>query len=218
MKQLNTIQKNALKACVALCISVFGLSAAQAQTAQAVPAQATQNANAPDVLVERVVKDVFSTIRQEKIKSTDVKRLSSLVDQKIMPHADIEATTKNIVGPAWNQASAAQRTQIMQEFKMLLIKTYAGALTKVGQQDVKFKPVRMLPTDTKVIVKTEVLDGGSANNIDYKLYKKGSEWKVYDLNILGVGLIATFKPDFASQINKSGVDGLITFLKEKNKN
>lgn len=220
-----SFKKTLLKSLLKIAITASTLASYQVSFAQtAAPAEAaavsqsaTQASNAPDVLIERVVKDVFATIKTEKIKANDTKRLVALVEQKILPNADIEATTKNVVGPAWAKATPEQKKQIIEEFKTLLIKTYAGALTKVGQQDVKFKPLRMLPTDTKVIIRTEVLDNGQANSIDYKLYKVGNQWKVYDLNILGVGLIATFKPDFAAQINKTGLDGLIASLKDRNK-
>ncbi len=172
---------------------------------------------APDELVKQTVNDVLDTIRREKIQANDIKKLSQLVENKIVAQADLETTTKMVVGSAWNQASPEQRQIIIKEFKQLLIETYAGALTKFSQQTVDYKPMRAMPGDTKVIVKTMIIDGGEPKAIDYRLHKVNNRWLVYDINILGIGLVASFKPEFSAQINKSGIDGLITFLKNKTK-
>jgi len=172
---------------------------------------------APDELVKQTVNDVLDTIRREKIQANDIKKLSQLVENKVVAQADLETTTKMVVGSAWNQASPEQRQIIIKEFKQLLIETYAGALTKFSQQTVDYKPMRAMPGDTKVIVKTMIIDAGEPKAIDYRLHKVGNRWLVYDINILGIGLVASFKPEFSAQINKSGIDGLITFLKNKTK-
>jgi phospholipid transport system substrate-binding protein len=180
---------------------------------------ASINASSPDSLIKGMVDNVVTSIKQHKLNQGQgqIKKISELIEDKIMPFADLEATTKMVMGPHWEKSTPEQRSLVMKEFKQLLIATYAGALSKVNDQQINYKPLRMLPTDTKAIVKSTIIDQGDTKSLDYRLHKVGNEWKIYDLNVLGIGFVARYKTDFNDQANKSGIDGLIKFLQAKNK-
>jgi phospholipid transport system substrate-binding protein len=224
IKAQSTKAKSALIAASLLCISSysFALSPAIASSVQAATTSLTPAANPAaieaDALIKSIVSDVVDSIKKQKIGKNDTAKIIDLVDKKIMPHADLETTTKMVLGQHWAKATLEQRKVLMQEFKKMLILTYAGALTKVENQTINYKPLRALPTDTKVIVKSSIVEKGEEKPIDYRLHKVNGEWKVYDINVLGIGLVASFRPDFNEQANKpSGIDGLIAFLQNKNK-
>ncbi len=176
---------------------------------------------APDALIKRLSSDVLDNIRSDKaIQSGDVTRIVALVDGKIMPNVNFQRMTAAAVGPAWRQASPEQQKRLQDEFKILLVRTYAGALTQVSDQTIFIKPLRAAPDDKEVVVRTEVKGRGDAIQLDYRLEKtpgEGAGWKIYNLNVLGAWLVETYRSDFAQQINSKGIDGLINGLTERNK-
>jgi len=128
--------------------------------------------------------------------------------------------TASAVGPAWRQASPEQQKRLQEEFKILLVRTYAGALAQVKDQTVSMKPMRSTPEDKEVMVRTEIKGGGDPIQLDYRLEKtpgQGAGWRIYNLNVLGVWLVETYRSQFAQEINSKGLDGLITTLSERNK-
>jgi phospholipid transport system substrate-binding protein len=125
--------------------------------------------------------------------------------------------TASAVGRAWRQATPEQQKRLQDEFKTLLVRTYAGALSQVKDQSVAVKPLRAAATDTEVIVRTEVIGRGDPIQLDYRLEKTANGWRIYDLNVLGVWLVETYRSQFAQEINARGIDGLITALAERNK-
>jgi phospholipid transport system substrate-binding protein len=140
----------------------------------------------------------------------------SLVDAKIVPYTNFQKTTQLAMGKNWSRATPEQQKQIMTEFKSLLIRTYAGALTQVKDQTVTYRPFRMDPADTEVVVKTQVMNKGDAIQIDYRLEKVGETWRLYDINVLGAWLIEAYRGQFNNQISANGIDGLIKFLQDRN--
>ena len=183
------------------------------------PAQAADEA--PDALVKRLSTDVLETIKADKsIKAGDTTKIMALVDSKIMPNLDFARMTASAVGPAWRQATPEQKQRLQAEFKTLLVRTYAGALDQVSDQTVTIKPFRGSPNDKEVLVRTEVTGRGDPVQLDYRLVKtpgEGGGWKVYNLNVLGVWLVDTYRTQFAEQINSKGIDGLIATLSARNK-
>jgi len=183
------------------------------------PARAADEA--PDALVKRLSTDVLETIKADSsIKSGDVNKIMLLVDSKIMPNVNFQRMTASAVGPAWRQATPEQQKKLQDEFKTLLVRTYAGALDQVSDQTVTVRPFRGSPDDKEVLVRTEVKGRGDPVQLDYRLEKtpgQGAGWKVYNLNVLGVWLVDTYRTQFAQEINKSGIDGLITALAARNK-
>ena len=176
---------------------------------------------APDALVQRISGDVLDTIKADKsIKAGDIEKIMLLVDSKIMPNVNFQRMTASAVGPAWRQATPEQKKRLQDEFKVLLVRTYAGALDQVSNQTVNVRPFRGSVDDKDVLVRTEIRGGGDPVQLDYRLEKtpgEGSGWKVYNLNVLGVWLVDTYRTQFAQQINSQGIDGLIAALAARNK-
>jgi phospholipid transport system substrate-binding protein len=183
--------------------------------AHSVSAQAIDST--PDGLIKNLVNDVMNTLKADKeIQAGNINKVMALVDTKIVPYTNFQKTTQLAMGKNWSKASPEQQKQVMAEFKSLLIRTYAGALTQVKDQTVTYRPFRMDPTDTEVVVKTQVMNKGDAIQIDYRLEKVGETWKVYDLNVLGAWLIEAYRGQFNNQISQNGIDGLIKFLQDRN--
>jgi phospholipid transport system substrate-binding protein len=191
----------------ALLATVFMLlgSAVQAQTA-------------PDTLVKDLSTEVIETVKADKdIQGGDVRKVIALVDAKVLPHVNFQRMTSMAVGRYWRQATPEQQGRLQDEFKILLVRTYSGALSQVRDQSVVMKPLRSRPGDTEVLVRTEVKGKGEPIQLDYRLEKSGDTWKIYDVNVLGVWLVETYRSSFAQEISASGIDGLISKLAERNK-
>jgi len=176
---------------------------------------------APDVLIKRLSSDVLETVKNDKsIKAGDVDKIMVLVNKTILPHVNFRRMTAAAVGPAWRSATPEQQQRLQDEFKTLLIRTYSGALNQVSDQSIVVKPLRAAPDDKDVLVRTEIRGRGDPVQLDYRLEKtpgQGSGWKIYNLNVLGVWLVETYRTQFAQEVNAKGVDGLIEALAARNK-
>jgi phospholipid transport system substrate-binding protein len=199
--------------------AMAGLLLVGAAVAFVRPAHAADDT--PDALVKRISVDVLDTIKADKsIKAGDVDKIMALVDSKIMPHVNFQRMTASAVGPAWRQATPEQQKRLEEEFKTLLVRTYAGALSQVSNQTVNVRPFRGSPDEKEVLVRTEVRGNGDPVQLDYRLERTpgdGDGWKIYNINVLGVWLVDTYRSQFAQQINSSGIDGLISALAARNK-
>jgi phospholipid transport system substrate-binding protein len=175
----------------------------------------------PDAMIKRLSDDVLATIKVDKsVKEGDISRIIALVDSKIMPNVNFQRMTAAAVGPAWRQATPEQQKRLQDEFKILLVRTYSGALAEVADHTVSMKPMRSSPQDADVLVRTEVRGRGDPVQLDYRLEKtpgQGAGWKIYNLNVMGVWLVETYRSQFAAEINAKGLDGLIASLTERNK-
>ncbi len=176
---------------------------------------------AADALVKRLSTEVLDSIKADKsIQAGDTAKVLALVETKVMPHVNFERMTASAVGPGWRQATPEQRKRLQEEFKTLLVRTYAGALTQVTDQVIAVKPLRAAAEDKEVVARTEVKGRGDPIQLDYRLEKtpgQGAGWKIYNINVLGVWLVETYKTQFSQEINAKGIDGLITALSERNK-
>ena len=176
---------------------------------------------APDALIKRLSTDVLDTIKSDKaIRGGDTAKVVALVDSRIMPNVNFQRMTASAVGPAWRNATPEQQKRLQEEFKILLVRTYAGALAQVTDQTITMKPLRAAPEDKEVLVRSEIKGGGDTIQLDYRLEKtpgQGAGWRIYNLNVLGVWLVETYRSQFASEINARGVDGLIQALESRNK-
>ncbi|MEO6972974.1 MAG: ABC transporter substrate-binding protein [Rhodoferax sp.] len=177
---------------------------------------------APDALIKRLSTDVLDTIKADKsIRSGDVAKIVTLVDSKIMPNVNFQRMTASAVGPAWRQATPEQQQKLQNEFKILLVRTYAGALAQVSSdQSIAVQPLRAGASDTDVVVRTQVKGSGDPIQLDYRLEKtpgEGFGWKIYNLNVMGIWLVETYRSQFAEVINSKGIDGLIAALSDRNK-
>ncbi|MDB5871132.1 MAG: hypothetical protein JWQ07_574 [Ramlibacter sp.] len=176
---------------------------------------------APDAMIKRLSDDVLASIKSDKaIQGGDTSRILALVDSKIMPNVNFQRMTAAAVGPAWRQTTPEQQKRLQDEFKILLVRTYSGALAQVDDQTISIKPQRSAATDSDVVVRTEIRGRGDPIELDYRLEKtpgQGAGWKIYNLNVLGVWLVETYRSQFSQEINSKGIDGLITALAERNK-
>jgi len=184
----------------------------------ALGATQAQSAVAPDALIKQVSTEVIDIVKSDKaIQAGDVGKIVTLVDTKVMPHVNFQRMTASAVGRHWRTATPEQQKRLQDEFKILIVRTYAGALTQVKDQTVQLKPLRAGADDPEVVVRTEVKGKGEPIQLDYRLEKSGSEWKIYDVNVLGVWLVEQYKSSFAQEIGSVGVEGLIAKLAERNK-
>ncbi|WP_051378928.1 MlaC/ttg2D family ABC transporter substrate-binding protein [Derxia gummosa] len=184
-------------------------------------ARAADATGAPDALIRQLSTEVLGALQSDKAyQSGDIGKIMQLVDRSVMPYVDFERTTGLAVGRAWRQATPEQKKALSENFKQLLVRTYAGALSQVKDVKFNFLPFRADPDQpNKAIVKTQVIQakGGDPIQLDYALERKdGAAWKIYDLNVLGVWLVENYRNTFAQEVNKSGIDGLIKSLESKN--
>jgi phospholipid transport system substrate-binding protein len=183
----------------------------------AAPAPAANEA--PDVLVKRISADVIETVKADKdIQSGNRNKIMELVNSKILPYVDAEKMTSQAAGRFWRQATPEQQKRLSEEFRTLLVYTYSGALSQIKNETVEFKPMRASAEDTDVEVRSQVnVARGEPITLNYRLAKGTQGWKIYDINVLGAWLVETYKGSFAAEINKSGIDGLITKLADRNR-
>lgn len=175
---------------------------------------------APDEMIKRLSTEVLDTIRSDKtLQSGDIARVMEVVDSKIMPNVNFRRMTASATGPGWRKATPDQQKKLQQEFKTLLVRTYAGALRQVSDQTIEVRPMRANASDNEVVVRTLVRGKGEPVQLDYRMEKtpgQGSGWKIYDLNVAGIWLVDTYRPQFAQQINANGIEGLVASLVERN--
>ena len=174
---------------------------------------------APDVLVRRVTEEVLEIVRKDRdIQNGSMQKAVELVDQKVLPHFDFRHMTALAVGKDWKKASPGQQQQLTAEFKTLLVRTYSNALTSYKNQKIVYKPFKMNPGDSEVLVRTEVIQPGSKPvQIDYNLEKSDAGWKVYDVVVAGISLVTNYRDQFAQEVRSGGIDGLIAAIAAKNK-
>lgn len=187
-------------------LPLLGAVSAQAQT------------EAPDALIKRLFEQVLDKLNNDPaLRSGDLARTVALVDSDLMPHVNFSRMTSSAVGRYWRQATPQQQARLQQEFKLLLVRTYAGALTELRNLSVRFRPMRGEASDAEVLVRSEVRGRGDPIQLDYRLEKTATGWKIYDLNVLGIWLVDTYRGQFAQEINTNGIEGLIKALEERNK-
>ena len=176
---------------------------------------------AADVFVKRMSTEVLDVIKADKsMRGGDIAKVVALVDTRIMPHVDFQRMTASAIGPGWRQATPEQQKRLQEEFKILLVRTYSGALSQISDQVIALKPLRAGPEDKEVVVRTEVRGSGEPIQLDYRLEKtpgQGTGWRIFNINVMGVWLVETYKSQFAQEINAKGVDGLIESLAARNK-
>ena len=196
-----------LKKLIILATVVVGLSA------QLVSAQ-----EAPDALVKKNTNEILAALKADKdLAAGNQKKIEKLADEKILPLFNFTRMTQLAVGRNWKDASDAQKKSLIDEFRTLLVRTYSTSLTQFRNQTIDVKPMKITAGDTEVVVKTQVNQpGGQPVPIDYSMEKSGDSWKVYDVLIDGVSLVTNYRSSFNTEIQKSGIDGLIKSMSERN--
>ena len=193
-----------------LTIAALGIGfAAQPALAEDLPA---------NIFVEKFSNEVLEEIKNRKQELiADPAKLDALIDEKVMPNVNFRKMTQLVVGRPWREATPVQREEITKEFRVLLVKTYSGALSQVGDQTLQVDRLRARPEDTDVIVNSRVIQkGGPPVDLAYRVEKKDGKWQIYDLSVLGLWLVDSYKTQFGTVLSSSGVDGLIKTLKSKN--
>ena len=191
-----------------MLIAAFAALAATAALAQ----------EAPDAIVKKGVDEVLAAIKNDKdLQAGNLDKVMKLADEKVLPNFDMARMTRLAVGRPWAQATDAQKEALTKEFKTLIIRTYSSSLSQFRNQTVDVKPVKMSAADKEVVVRTEVKQpGGTPIPIDYSMEKTDQGWKVYDVVVDGVSLVTTYRGSFSDIVQKSGVDGLVKALQDRN--
>ena len=185
-----------------------------------VPALTRAQEIAPDALAKRVTEEVLVIIRSDKdIRAGDTRKILDLVEAKVLPHFDFTRMTSLAVGAAWRQATAAQQQTLTNEFRALLVNTYTNAFSQYRDQAIEYRPLKLQPADSGVVVRSLIKQSGGGDPIDvnYSMQKTDQGWKVYDVTIGGISLVQNYRSSFTSEIQKGGIDGLIATLAGKNK-
>jgi len=171
----------------------------------------------PDTLVKNVTLEVVDILRKDKEIQSDRKKLVALIDAKIVPHFNFASMTANAVGSNWSKASPEQKAKLTDEFRTLMVRTYASSISAYRDQKFDFRPLRSKPTDTDVTVNVRVVQSGAESvKIDYEMEKTPRGWKVWDVRVADISLTANYRTEFANIVRDSGVDGLIKALHAKN--
>lgn len=196
-----------LKSLLALCASLCLVGSASAADV------------APDALVKTVSTDVLEIVRADKdIQSGNLAKAVALAETKVLPHFNFAHMTRLAMGKDWRKATPDQQKVLTDEFRTLLVRTYSKAFVEYRNQTIDYKPFKMQPTETDVLVRTAVSQAtGKPVQIDYNLEKVDEGWKVYDISVAGVSLVTNYRSSFAQEVSSGGVDGVIAWLKAKNK-
>ena len=173
---------------------------------------------APDELVKRTADDVLAIVKADAdIQAGDQAKIFALAEEKILPNFNFERVSRLVLGKNWTRASAEQKAVFQTEFRTLLLRTYATALSKYKNQKIEFLPLRMAEGAKTVSVKTKILqDGGQPITVNYSLAREGESWKVYDIVIEAVSLVTNYRGQFSQEIRRNGLDSLNKKLADKN--
>lgn len=173
---------------------------------------------APDELVRRTTTEVLNIIKSDKdLASGDTRKIVQLAEEKVLPNFNFARMTQLAVGRAWRDATDAQKEALTKEFRTLLVRTYSTSLTQYRNQTIEVKPAKVGPADKETVVKTQINQpGGQPIPIDYSMEKTDKGWKAYDIVVDSVSLVTNYRSTFAEEVRKSGIDGLIKTLADRN--
>lgn len=176
----------------------------------------------PDEFMQKLTNELLDMVRKDPaLKAGDLQKMGLVLDTKLKPYVNFQRMTASAVGPAWRQATPEQQKRLQEEFRMLLMRSYSGALSQVkDSSNIVVKPSRQPNSDNEVVVRSEIRGGAEPIPIDYRLEKTSesdSGWRIYNLNILGIWLVDNYRTQFSQEINAKGIDGLIATLSERNK-
>ena len=173
----------------------------------------------PDVLAKRVTDEVLAVLRSDReIQAGNTAKVVDLVEKKVLPHFDFVRMTRLAVGANWRQASPEQQNTLANEFRTLLVHTYASTFTAYRNQNIEYRPLRMEPADTEVTVRSQIVQpGGKPVTVDYRMAKGEGGWKVYDVIVADLSLVQNYRGSFESEVRRGGIDGLVKALVDKNR-
>ncbi|QGZ63845.1 MlaC/ttg2D family ABC transporter substrate-binding protein [Paraburkholderia acidisoli] len=175
--------------------------------------------SSPDAVVKAAVEGTVKAMQADpQAKGGDMNKITQVVETHFVPATDFQRTTRIAIGKAWTTATPEQQQKLYEQFQLLLVKTYASSLAQLRDTQVTFK---FVPSNTganakDTVVQSHVISNGGDDAIDYRMEKSGNGWKIYDINMMGAWLIQVYQTQFADQIAKGGIDGLIKFLIDHN--
>ena len=187
--------------------------------AAAVVSTAAFAQTAPDAVVKSAVEGTVTAMKADpQARGGDMSKITQVVQSRFVPYTNFQRTTRIAVGKAWTTATPDQQKQLYEQFTKLLVGTYAASLSQLRDQDVKFRfqPAAAAEGAKDTVVQSHVISNGGDDSIDYRLEKTADGWKIYDINMMGAWLIQVYQTQFAEQLSKGGIDGLIKFLTEHN--
>lgn len=171
----------------------------------------------PDSLIEKLTTEMLTSIQTDpNVRDGDFSGIEALVDAVIMPHVDLERTTQLSVGRSWREATPKQRVELVESFRVLLVATYAGALSELRDETVRLKPQRASDEASTVIVRSEIIGRAEPIELAYRMERVGGTWKIFDLSVLGVWVVNTYRGQFRPILSKQGIAGLISSLADRN--
>ena len=175
-------------------------------------------AQSPEAVVKETADGVVNRIKSEKTAlEANPHQIYELVHELVIPHFDFISMSKWVLGKNWKDANEKQRDEFIEQFKTLLVRTYARALLEYSGQEIKYFPVEQNPASNLAVVKTELTSSGAQPfPVAYRMHQQNEEWKVVDVTVDGVSLVSTYRGSFATQIKKNGFDALIKDLADKN--
>jgi phospholipid transport system substrate-binding protein len=196
-----------------ILVLLLALSAYAVQPARAADIMA------PDVLARAVTDDVLKIIRSDKeLQAGNQRKVADLIETKVAPHFEFMSMTRLAMGRNWSQASPDQKKALAQEFRTLLVRTYTTAFTQYRDQTIDYRPLKIAPDETEVVVKSLIKQpSGQPVSVDYRMEKTDRGWKVYDVKIEGISLVENYRGTFNSEVQRNGIDGLIKSLADKNR-
>jgi phospholipid transport system substrate-binding protein len=199
-----------MKQIIAMALCAGALWAAQSPASEAL---------APDVLAKSVTDEVLAIVRADKdIQAGNQRKVHDLVESRVVPHFNFVRMTQLAMGRNWRNAKADQQRRLVEEFRQLLVRTYTSAFTQYRNQTVEYRRPRMAAGDTDVVVQSRIKQpSGQPVAVDYAMEKTGNGWKVYNVKIEGVSLVENYRNTFNTEVQKSGIDGLIKSLADKNR-
>jgi phospholipid transport system substrate-binding protein len=208
----------ALALAVALAVLPASATVSTAATAAGTSPATATGIEVPHTLIRDLSILTLDTVRRDKaMQSGDVQKVQALVENQLLPHVNFKRLTASAMGRHWRAASPEQQQRLQTEFRTLLLRTYAGALTQVSDQRLAMRPMRGAADATEVIVQTQIVGRGTPIQLDYRLAKEGVNWQIYDMNVLGIWLGDQYRSSFAQAISSMGIDGLIDSLAAKNR-
>ncbi len=190
------------------------LGLAFAVQAQNVPAN-----TAPEVFIKAIATDLLETVKNDKAaQAGDAARINAIVNEKVLPYVDLARMTQGSVGRNWSKASPEQQATLQKEFRIMLQRTYGGALALAKDATLQMRPFRGAANETDVVVRSNVMvPKGEPISMDYRLEKIAGAWKVYDLNVASSWLVQNYQGVFAKEVEAGGIEGLIKFMQTRNK-
>ena len=172
---------------------------------------------APDALLRAVASELIDTIKQDQ-EGVDPAKVTTLVETRILPLFDFVHMTRLAMARNWRLATPEQRKVLTAEFKTLLVRSYSTVLSDYRDRVIEFRSMRLVSADTEVTVRSELRQAGKERmNLDFEMAKTPSGWKIYDVKVAGVRVVASYRDVFADEVRDGGVDGLIRFLVDANR-